>query len=623
MQARAESWLHGPAARRAHRRRRVRDALPVGWLLLLGLASAQAPVVADGLPVVAPAAPDLPAPFAAPDAALAAPRFRELPPEVSGLHFEHRAGASGTAKRFMLECVGAGMALFDVEEDGDLDLYLVQAGVLDERGAPLPGERSGDTLALNDGSGRFREYVSGQPTDAGGAALQLGTGFGFGATAGDLDDDGDEDLLVTNLGLNELLLDVGGVLQRCDDARGLAGGADEWSTGAAFGDVDGDGDLDAYVANYLAHDLGHPLLSGRPCRWLGCEVPCGPQGLTAQRDHLYLNDGGRFRDVSASALAQARPTYAFQPVFSDLDQDGDLDIFVAVDSQPNTLWVNQGPAEDGQPRFVDQALRSGLALSDTGKEQAGMGLAVGDVDGDLRFDLVMTNFSREPNAFYRNASEPDFGLLFFDEAGRMGLGRPSYLDLGWGVTLFDADLDGDRDLFVANGHVYPQVDGCGISQVSFAQADKLFVMQADGRFTTSASEPLPGVASVRASRGAASGDLDGDGDVDLVVGTLDGPTVVLENVSPRVGTWVQLDLQPSAASVGARVLVTAGGRQQLAEVRRGSSFLGCEPRAVHFGLPPGAERCTVRVDWLDGRQETWNDVPTGRRSVLVRGQGSP
>jgi len=574
--------------------------------------------VSAGAQVVSPSEPD------------SRRAFRIRTPEQSGVFFQHHSGATGSEMRFMIECVGSGIGMFDADDDGDLDLYLVQGGGVEPNGEIVIGADSRDSLYLNDGKASFSE--------AGDDVGELSEGFGFGVVAGDVDDDGDEDILVMNLGLNDLLenqldADSDGVARftRREAGGGLAGEVTDWSMGAAFGDIDRDGDLDVYVANYLAHDLSHRMLSGSPCRWLGCEVPCGPEGLDPQSDRLYLNDGsGTFSEITErTAVGEARPAYAFQPVFSDLDGDGDLDLFVSNDSMPNSFYVNDGLDADGIPKLLEQSMRSGLALSDSGKEQAGMGVAVGDIDRDGLFDLVMTNFSREPNALYRNASGDKTGALFFDEAGRFGLGRPSFFDLGWGVSLFDAELDGDVDLFIANGHVYPQVDECNISQVSFEQPDRMFFWEG-GRFVTGSLESdddLADLMQARASRGAAAGDLDSDGDVDVVVSVLGGAPRMLENMSTHVGTWVGVDLRPVTASVGSRVEVrTLAGPEGhearwVNEVRRGSSFLGTEPRRLHFGLPGTAEKVTVFVRWPDGSEESWTDQSTGQVLVLARGTG--
>jgi hypothetical protein len=545
-------------------------------------------------------------------------RLRAVSAVERGVTFTHRSGADGDAKRFMIECVGAGLGLIDVDSDGDLDLYLVQGGGVDARGNPVTGGLSQDALYLNDGSGDF--------ADAGAAAGELGNGFGFGVTAGDVDGDGDEDLLVANLGPNQLLLnDGGGRFSRAASTHGLTGADSDWSMAAAFGDADTDGDLDVYVANYLSHDLQHKMLSGKPCRWLGCKVPCGPKGLSAQADRFYLNDGtGRFSELTElCGLASVEPGFAFQVVFADLDGDADLDLFVANDSVPNTFFVNMGPGPDGRPRFEEQGMRAGVALSAMGKEQAGMGVALGDVNGDLLPDMVMTNFSREHNALFVNASMPGMGALFFDESGSWGIGRPSYFDLGWGATFFDVELDGDLDLFVSNGHVYPQVDGCDLSQVQYGQRDRLYLQVEPGRFEL--GPDVAGGADLP-SRGLAAGDIDGDGDIDLVSSTLGGAPVFVLNESRRSGHWLSVELLPVLDAVGAAVTVmrTSSGAAgamapQRRSVVRGSSFLCTEDRRLHFGLPAG-EPVDVHVTWLDGTVEVHSSVAVDQALSFTRGQ---
>ncbi|MCB9896888.1 MAG: VCBS repeat-containing protein [Planctomycetes bacterium] len=543
--------------------------------------------------------------------------FVEVPAEDSGIAFVHHAGARGVEKRFMIECVGAGLGLVDLDGDGDLDLYCVQGADVDEGGRIVTGPRSRDALFLNDGGLRF------SPS---GAGVDLGGGHGSGVCAADVDGDGDDDLFVTNLGFDELLLNDGAARLSCaPGASGAAGAETDWSMGAAFADADADGDLDLYVARYHAHDLSLPMLSGHPCTWLGCEVPCGPQGLPAQADAFFVNDGrGAFVErTSACGMALPQARYGFQPVFGDFDGDGDADLFVSNDSVENSLFVNEGRGDDGLPHFDEQGMRSGLALSDTGKAQAGMGVAVADLDGDLDDDVVMTNFAREVNACFVNASNAAFGPLFFDEGNPSGLGRPSYFDLGWGCNVFDADLDGDVDVFVANGHVYPHVQGCNISSTSFAQLDRVFLQLAPGRFAPPPGGAGPALDVAAPSRGSAAGDLDGDGDVDLVVAQLDGAPRLLRNESRRAGRFVLLDLRPLAAAVGARVTVEAEGTRRAAEVRAGSSFLCTEDRRLHFGLPPGEGTLTVHVRWPDGLSERFTELPSDGVRVLVHGTGQP
>jgi enediyne biosynthesis protein E4 len=538
--------------------------------------------------------------------------FRELPPDASGVDFVHGSGASGTAKRFMIECVGTGIGLFDADGDGDLDLYCVQGGKVEPNGGFEP-VKDGDRLYLNDGAARFRRAPK----------CETGSGFGFGVSAADVDGDADVDLFLADLGPERLLLNDGAAhLRPAAEAGGAAGAPRDWSMCGAFGDPDADGDLDLYVANYLDPDPAHPMLaSGRPCRWLGCEVPCGPRGLTPQADRFFLNDdGGRFSDATAACgFASAAPAYAFQAAWTDVDDDGRLDLFVANDSMPAYLFRNLGSSGDAPVRFKEQGLLAGCALSDIGKELAGMGVAVGDLDGDLSLDLVMTNFSQEQNAVFRNESRPG-EPSFFDDAGKSGLGWPSFFDLGWGASLLDADLDGDLDLLVANGHVYPHVDGCGISQTTYAQRLRLYEQTAPGRFRDATDGAGAALQKAGAHRGCAAGDLDGDGRTDLAVAVLDGPPRLLLNASRSAGRAARLVLSPPERAVGARVTLTDGTRSWEGEGRAGSSFLSAEdPAALVVGVAPDAV-LTARVRWPGGAVELFRGLHAGT-SVLQQGAG--
>ncbi len=566
-------------------------------------AAALAPQVADSGWRPAPA-----------EAVVAALHFREVDAQASGLSVAHRSGAPGAAKRHMIECVGPGAGLFDADGDGDLDAWQVRGGQVQPDGLWQPAAEP-DVLYLNDGTAHFAPAPQ----------ADTGRGFGFGVSAADVDGDADLDVYLTDLGPNRLLRNAGDArFAPVPDAGGAAGAVDDWSMAGAFADPDADGDLDLYVTNYLAHDLSHPMIaSGRPCRWLGCEVPCGPKGLAPQADRYFVNDGaGGFAEgTQAAGFAAVAPAYAFQATWTDVDDDGLLDLFVANDSMPHYLFRNLGPSPDAPARFAEQGLAAGCALSDTGKEQAGMGVAAGDLDGNGQLDLVMTNFSQEQNAAFRNQSRPGQPLLF-DDGSRTGLGWPSFHDLGWGANLLDADLDGDLDLFVANGHVYPHVDGCGISHTTFAQRCRLYEQVAPGRFRDATDRAGPALQVAGAHRGSAAGDLDGDGDADLLVACLDATPRLLLNESVRAGIWLRIVLAPAARAPGARITLTGAERTWVGEARAGSSFLGVEdPAALLVGVP-GDASFAATVRWPGGRVETFSGLRPGQTVVLTLGSGA-
>jgi hypothetical protein len=404
----------------------------------------------------------------------------------------------------ILETNGGGVALFDGDGDGDLDVLLVVPGPY-----PAPGERTGGTNRLyrNDG-GRLSDVTAGSGVDV--------DGFCNGVAVGDVDADGLRDLYLTRHGPNVLLRNAGGLrFERVPGAAGAEGPSDAWSTSALFVDVDRDGDLDLYVADYLAFDPGHPPrdgVDGMSCRWLGQPVMCGPQGLAPQADRFYRNEGGRLVEDGVAAGFTAPAAYGLGAIDGDWNGDGWPDVYVSNDSLPNHLYLSRG---DGTLR--EAGVLSGAALSAHGREQAGMGIAAGDADGDGDEDLLVTNFSLESNAFYVNMGDGRFA----DRADPSGLGGPSRSLLGWGAVFLDADLDGDLDLVTANGHVYPQADSPGTG-TSYAQPDQLWLQDAAGRWATAA---WPGEAPA-VSRALAAGDLDDDGALDLLITRRQGPPAV-------------------------------------------------------------------------------------------------
>jgi hypothetical protein len=544
---------------------------------------------------------------------------------VAGLgSFRHVSG--GAAKDYILEATGSGVAMFDYDGDGWLDAYLVNGATF----KALRGQEEAPSAALfrNKGDGTFTDVTA----DAGVANRR----WGQGACAGDFDNDGRADLYVTNFGPNRLYHNRGqGKFTDVAETAGLALGG--WSTGCAFGDYDGDGLLDLFVAGYVALDLDHlppspsaftgrapleqaPSASEPPkgmgaaysagalyCEYRGKPAMCGPRGLKGAPDHLFHNNGdGTFKEVSAQAgVADPRGFYGFGVAFFDFDDDNRLDLFVANDSTPNYLYRNRG---DGT--FEDVSLASGAALTEAGLEQAHMGVAVGDYDRDGRDDLHVTNFADDHNALYHY----DGGGSFSDVSYPSGVAHPSIPFLGWGTHFLDYDNDGWLDLFVANGHVYPFVDGFGWN-TSYRQRP-LLLRNTRGKFTDISGSAGDGLAGARCLRGSASGDFDNDGDIDVLANDLDDAPLLLRNDGGnRAGHWLTLRLVGDSArrcprdAIGSVVFLTAGGGRQRAEVASGRSHLSQSDLRVHFGL--GA---TTQVERLEIR---WANGPTARYEIQL------
>ena len=401
------------------------------------------------------------------------------------------------------------------------------------------------------------------------------TGWGMGCAAADYDGDGDLDLYVTNYGPNVLYRNEGnGQFRDLGKVAGvdLAG----WSTSATFGDYDRDGDLDLYVAQYLQFAPEH--VPPRGGMWKGVLVFAGPLGLPGAQDVLYRNEGnGQFRDVTRQARAgQFEPTYGLSALFCDYDQDGDPDLYVANDSAPNFLYRNEG---NGQ--FRDVGVEAGAALSAEGGAQAGMGIAYGDYDGDGDGDFLVTHFEDDYNTLYGNQGDGRFAVV----SAAAGLAEPSLPHLAFGTFFLDYDNDQDQDLFVANGHVYPQIRH--LNPDGYAEPNQLFANQGPAGAYRFAEVAAGDVSRPAVSRGAAKGDYDNDGDVDVLVFNLDGPPQLLRNDGGNQRNWLSLRLVGTASNrdgIGARVAVVSGGVEQIAERISGGSFLSHSDGRVHFGL---------------------------------------
>ena len=510
--------------------------------------------------------------------------------DARGLNFTWESGVRGSL--LMPEIIGGGAALIDVDADGDLDAYLVQCGSL----RAAPETRPSNRLYLNDGAGRFEDGTKNSGADD--------RGIGMGVATADADGDGSVDLLVTNVGPNVLLLNDGA--GRFRDATRTSGvGHAGFSTSASFADLDLDGDLDLYVTNYLHWAANVEI----PCTNQSGGVDyCDPQTYEAPAiDALYENLGdGTFRDVTESAGVSAVGC-GLGVVAGDFDDDGRVDLFVANDGMPDFLWVNE--TTDGGLSFTDQAFERGCAVDGHGAAKAGMGVASADLDADGDLDLLVCNLNTESDSVFENR-----GGSFHDATARVGLGRASRSFTRFGVGIVDFDLDGVLDLFQANGRV--QRLSPRFSTDLYAEPNLLFHGAADGRFR----EVTPRVGAARTSRGAAFGDVDGDGAVDVLVVNRDAPVELLMNRVPRRGTAVVLRILDARGgpALGARVTAMVEGRKVRRDVATDGSYVSASAPDVILGLGSAPSASTVVVRWTDGFEERLGTLPAGSRRTVRR-----
>jgi hypothetical protein len=491
----------------------------------------------------------------------------------------------GIAKDHILESVGSGVALIDFDKDGQLDLYCVNAWALDEE--PSQVRRKGrNVLYRNVGQGRFEDV-----TDQAGVGDES---WGCGVCAGDFDNDGHVDLYVTNFGPNRLYRNRGnGTFEEIGEAAGVADPG--WGAGACFFDADRDGDLDLYVVNYIECRFEEVLSAQRTHVWQDkIRVMSGPFGMRGGKDRYFRNEGGgRFRDATDEAgLTDVAESYGLGVLASDLDNDGDVDLYVANDSNPNFLYRN-----DGTGQFRDVGSWTGAAVSADGAAQGSMGVDAGDLDGDGLQELFVTNFARDYSTLYRNAGE----LFFEDVTAKWQLQRATFLPMGWGTAFFDVDLDKDLDLIQLNGHIYPQVDEVAELGETYRQVPLL--LRNHQSHLEEVSESAFSTDEVRRSaRGLAVGDYDNDGDLDLAVTAIDSPVLLLRNDAPREGHWLKLRLlnKYGAPAVGARARITIDGAAQMRELRSGSTYQSQSALELHFGLGGRAAPVDVEITWPDG-----------------------
>ena len=518
----------------------------------------------------------------------------------AGLTASQICGSEDT-KRDIHEIPGTGVAFLDFDNDGRLDILLVNA----DRVQHVAGERRPTNhLYRNMGEGRFQDVTRSSGLDR--------PGWGVGVCSGDVDNDGFDDLYITYWGPNRLYRNLGnGKFADISAHSRTAGPPDEWSTGCTFLDYDRDGLLDLAVVSY-----GHPQTIGKTgCSWEGIPVACGPGSGEAGRVTLYHNRGdGTFEDVSVKAgLRGDYRCYALTAVAADLTRHGRPDLYVACDGTPSLLFRN-----NGNGTFTEIGLSAGVALNQHGYDQAGMGIAVADYNHDGFLDLAKTNFQDDIINLYRNVDRE----FFMDEASTNGLGGDS-LYVAWGIGFADLDNDGHPDLFQVNGHTYVEADQLKPSR-GYRNPRLVFRNMGDSTFMNVSNAAGPGVAARHSSRGAAFGDFDNDGDIDVLVMNMGEPPSLLRNDLPTGTHWLSLQLRgtkSNRSAIGATVTVAAGALRQTSAVLSQSSFLSQSDRRLHFGLGKAAHFDGVTVRWPSGLVEEFPGGPANQFLRIVEGQG--
>jgi enediyne biosynthesis protein E4 len=527
--------------------------------------------------------------------------------EKAGLTAQNVFGGIDT-KKYIIETTGNGVAIFDYDNDGWPDIFLVNGTRLD--GLPA-GKAPTSHLYRNNHDGTF--------TDVTVRAGLLATGWGQGVCVGDYDNDGWEDLYVTYYGKNVLYHNNGdGTFTDVSEKAGVAGNGKGWNTGCAFVDYDRDGHLDLFVANYVDFDLATaPAPGDRPtCLWKGVPVMCGPRGLAGAKNILYHNHGdGTFENVTAKAhIDRTDGHYAFSVSTFDFDEDGWPDIFVACDSTPSILYRNN---HDGT--FTDVAVTAGAAFNEDGREQAGMGSTIGDYNGDGHLDIFKTNFSDDTSTLYKNNGDGTFN----DTTTAAGLGLYTQY-LGWGTTFLDIDNDGWPDLLLVNGHVYPEVDSQHLGS-SYKEPRILFHNNGDGTFTDISAGAGSAITTAASSRGLAVGDLWNDGRMSAVINNMNAAPSLLVNQMRSANHWVAFRTVGTKANrdgIGARILVKIAARILVDEVRSGSSYLSNNDARVHFGLGKADKIEWVEVHWPSGVTERFAGLPVDQLHTLREGSGA-
>lgn len=534
------------------------------------------------------------------------PRFTEVS-RSAGIHFSHVSGSPET-KKYIFEVKGGGVGFFDFDNDGWQDILLVQGSTLEKlRGGDSPHS----ALFRNQGDGTFRDVTR--------TARLTHRGWGMGVTFGDYNSDGFADIYLTYLGPNVLYRNNGdGTFTDVTEAAGV--GDPRWSTSAAFGDYDQDGDLDLYSANYLDIDLNKLPEPGsdRFCFYVGRPTICGPKGIPAVADVLYRNNGdGTFTDVSEEAGVAGRDRrayYGLGVVWADLDNDRDLDIYVANDTMPNLLFVNQG---DGT--FREGALDAGLAVSGDGREQASMGVDVADYNNDGLLDVFVTHFANDYSTLYRNLG----GLVFEDSTLESRIQGSEWPFVSWGTFFVDFNHDGWKDIYHSNGHVYPWLRDVN-PQETYYQPGSVYLNGRDGTFRDVSKAVGPDIQARALGRGAAFGDYDNDGDLDFIVSNLDGTPQLFRNDRLDGNHWITFKTvgrRSNRDGIGTRISVRTGAGPQVWEVKRTVGIYSGSDHRAHFGLGEAATVEHVRVRWPSGKTQEFRNVQADFHYVVDEDDG--
>jgi hypothetical protein len=541
--------------------------------------------------------------MAATDAAIPIPRFVEIASQ-SGVTFQHICGKADE-KPYIFETKGGGIGFFDYDNDGWMDLYIVQGSTVERFKA---GKNPHGSLFRNLGDWRFEDVTEK-------AGLTRGA-WGMGVTAADYDNDDWVDIYLTNLGPNFLYRNNGnGTFTDVTEKAGV--GDPRWSTSAAFGDFDVDGFVDLFVPNYI--DVGPEKLpkTSDACRYRGIPCMCGPRGLMGAADSLFHNNGdGTFTEVSQkTGVVDSENYFGLGSIWADVNNDGRVDLYVANDATPNLLFVNKGAGS-----FEESGFQSGLSFSGEGMEQASMGVDVADYDNDGLLDVYVAHFASDYSTLYRNE-----GNLSWEDVTGTALVRAAEFPLvSWGTRFVDLNNDGWKDIFHSNGHVYPFMERRPFGKETFRQPKTLYLNLKNGTFLDASTMAGPDLQTPTVGRGAAFADVDNDGDIDIAVANMNGAPQLLRNDSPRGSHWAMfrtVGRKSNRDGIGVRITLTADGIRQIWEIKRTVSIYSCSDPRAHFGSGNAGRIASVQVRWPSGKTQEFRDVPADRHYLIDEEDG--